>query len=176
MRSIGLGRRTALAGGVALASASLIRPREARAAKGLTVVLESEVTILDPHATTVAITRSFSLHVFDMLFAMNEAGEIKPQMVDKWEVSADKLTWTFTLRDGLEFHDGQPVTTEDVLASLKRWAVRDGLGQILWAKLADAKAVIAAMQAREVRQITAPRALLLHTDDGIQFYQLQSSL
>ena len=60
----------------------MIRPREARAAKGLTVVLESEVTILDPHFTTAAITRTFGLHVFDMLFAMNEKGEIKPQMVD----------------------------------------------------------------------------------------------
>jgi peptide/nickel transport system substrate-binding protein len=48
------------------------------------------------------------------------------------EVSDDKLTWTFTLRDGLEFHDGQPVTTEDVLASLKRWASRDSLGAVLW--------------------------------------------
>ena len=56
-----------MAGGVALAGASLIRPREARAAKGLTVVLESEVTILDPHATTAAITRTFGLHVFDSL-------------------------------------------------------------------------------------------------------------
>jgi peptide/nickel transport system substrate-binding protein len=79
MRSIGLGRRTALAGGVALASASLIRSREARAAKGLTVVLESEVTILDPHATTAAITRTFGTHVFDTLFAMNDKGESKPQ-------------------------------------------------------------------------------------------------
>ena len=60
-------------------------PREARAAKALTVVLESEVTILDPHVTTAAITRTFGLHVFDMLFAMNEKGEIKPQMVDSFD-------------------------------------------------------------------------------------------
>ena len=78
MSRIGLGRRATLAGGTALAAASLIQPREARATRGLTVVLESEVTILDPHATTVNITRSFALHVFDTLFAMNEAGEIRP--------------------------------------------------------------------------------------------------
>ena len=58
MRSRQLGRRTALAAGAALATTSLIGSREARAAKSLTVVLESEATILDPHATTVAITRS----------------------------------------------------------------------------------------------------------------------
>ena len=61
--------------------------------------------------------------------------QVKPQMVDKWSTSDDKLTWTFTLRDGLEFHDGAPVTAEDVVPSLKRWAVRDPLGQMLWTKV-----------------------------------------
>ena len=128
MSRIGLGRRATLAGGTALAAASLIQPREARATRGLTVVLESEVTILDPHYITATITRTFGLHVFDMLFAMNEKGEIKPQMVESWEASSDKLGWTFVLRDGLKFHDGAPVTAADCVASLKRWAVRDALG------------------------------------------------
>ena len=70
----GFGRRTAIVGGAALATASLVRPREARAAKAMTVVLESEVTILDPHVITATITRTFGLHVFDMLFAMNDKG------------------------------------------------------------------------------------------------------
>src|SRR5438876_5115332 len=123
----GLGRRTAIAGGAALATASLIRPRGAYAAKALTVVLESEVTILDPHFITATITRTFGLHVFDMLFAMNEKGAIKPQMVESWEVSPDKLNWSFTLRPGLKWHDGQPVTAADCVASLNRWAKRDSL-------------------------------------------------
>ena len=76
-----------MAGGAALATASLIRPREARAAKSMTVVLESEVTILDPHVITATITRTFGLHVFDMLFAMNEKGEIKPQMVEGYDAA-----------------------------------------------------------------------------------------
>src|SRR5882757_510207 len=126
-----LGRRTTLAGGAALAGATLIRPREARAAKAMTVVLESEVTILDPHFITATITRTFGLHVFDMLFAMNEQGEIRPQMVDSWEVSADKLSWSFKLRDGLKWHDGAAVTAADCVASLKRWSVRDPLGKML---------------------------------------------
>src|SRR5712671_1822427 len=95
----GLRRRGALAGGATLAAASLIGPRQARAAKGLTVVLESEVTILDPHIITATITRTFGLHVFDMLFAMNEKGKIKPQMIESWQASADKLAWSFTLRE-----------------------------------------------------------------------------
>lgn len=140
MRNLGIGRRSVFAGGVALASASLIRPRDARAAKSLTVVLESEVTILDPHITTVNITRSFALHVFDTLFAMNEKGEIKPQMVDRWESSADQLTWTFVLRDALKWHDGTAVTAEDCVASLKRWATRDALGKMLSADTASLEA------------------------------------
>ena len=74
MRSVG--RRGTLAGGAALAGATLTRPREARAAKAMTVVLESEVTILDPHFITATITRTFGLHVFDMLLALNVKGEI----------------------------------------------------------------------------------------------------
>ncbi len=138
MRS--LGRRETFAGGAAVAAASLIRPREARAAQAMTVVLESEVTILDPYFTTATITRTFGLHVFDMLFAMNEKSEIKPQMVDSWQTSADKLTWTFTLRDGLKFHDGSPVTAADVVASLKRWSARDSLGKMLFADAASVDA------------------------------------
>jgi peptide/nickel transport system substrate-binding protein len=52
-------------------------------------------------------------------------------MVDKWSVSPDKRLWTFTLRDKLEFHDGKPVTGEDVIASLARWGKRDAMGQKL---------------------------------------------
>ena len=140
MRS--LGRRGTLAGGAAsLAGVGLIRPREARAATAMTVVLESEVTILDPHYITATITRTFGLHVFDMLFAMNEKGEIKPQMVDSWEASADGLNWSFRLRDGLKWHDGTAVTAADCVASLKRWSVRDPLGKMLMADAASLEAV-----------------------------------
>ena len=52
-------------------------------------------------------------------------------MVDKWELSTDKLTYTFTLRDGLKFHDGQPVPSIDCITSLERWGKQDALGQKL---------------------------------------------
>ena len=126
-----------------LAACALAIPGAATAQqpKTLRVVMHSDLKILDPIWTTAFIVRNHGYMIYDTLFALDGNLQIKPQMVDTWTVSPDKLTWTFTLRDGLEFHDGQPVTTEDVLASLKRWAVRDGLGQILWAKLADAKAI-----------------------------------
>ena len=106
----------------------------------MTVVLESEVTILDPHITTATITRTFGLHVFDMLFAMNEKGEIKPQMVDSWQPAPTSSPGRFTLRDGLKLHDGTPVTAADCVASLKRWAMRDPLGKMLMADTASLEA------------------------------------
>jgi peptide/nickel transport system substrate-binding protein len=105
------------------------------------VVNHSDLKILDPIWTTAYIVRNHGYMIYDTLFALDGNLEVKPQMVDKWTTSDDKLTWTFTLRDGLEFHDGNPVTSEDVIPSLKRWAVRDPLGQALWSKVADVKAV-----------------------------------
>jgi peptide/nickel transport system substrate-binding protein len=105
----------------------------AHAEKNLAAVLESEVVFLDPLSTTANITRTFGYLVYDTLFAMDGKGEIKPQMVKDWTVSPDKLTWTFHLRDGLKFHDGQPVTAADCVASLRRWGPRDALGRMLMA-------------------------------------------
>ena len=107
----------------------------------LRVVMHSDLKILDPIWTTAFIVRNHGYMIYDTLFALDGNLQIQPQMVDKWSVSDDKLVWTFTLRDGLAFHDGAPVTSEDVIASLKRWAARDGLGQVLWAKVAEARAV-----------------------------------
>lgn len=64
-----------------------------------------------------------------MLFAIDDDGNYHPQMVEDFTVSDDRLTYTFRLREGLEFHDGQPVTSEDVVASIRRWAQREALGQ-----------------------------------------------
>src|SRR5687768_15300468 len=95
----------------------------------LKAVMHSDLKIVDPIWTTAYITRNHGYMVYDTLFAMDEKGEIKPQMVDKYDVSADKLTYTFTLRDGLTWHDGAPVTADDCVASIKRWAAKDSLGQ-----------------------------------------------
>lgn len=98
-------------------------------AQTLKAVMHSDIKILDPIWVSSVITRAYSYMIYDTLFAMDEHGEIKPQMVDKYDVSADKLIYTFTLRDGLVWHDGLPVKAEDCIASIKRWAARDPLGQ-----------------------------------------------
>lgn len=126
-------RRTLLLAGAALAAGAAL-PRAGRAAaRPLTAVLESEVTILDPHVTTAAITRTFGYHVWDTLFAMDAAGTFRPQMVGAYETSPDGLRWRFALRPGLRFHDGAPVTGADCVASLGRWAPLDSLGRMLLA-------------------------------------------
>jgi peptide/nickel transport system substrate-binding protein len=113
----------------AAAVAVLVSVGPAPAQKTVRAVMHSDLKILDPIWTTAYIVRNHGYMVYDVLFAQDEKGEIKPQMVDKYEVSADKLTHTFTLRDGLLWHDGQPVTAEDCVASIKRWGAKDATGQ-----------------------------------------------
>lgn len=98
----------------------------------LRTVPSSDLKILDPIWTTANITRNHGFMIYDTLFGMDEQGVIKPQMVDKYTASADNKVWTFTLRPGLKFHDGAPVTSQDVIASLARWAKRDTLGQKMY--------------------------------------------
>ncbi|WP_136685144.1 ABC transporter substrate-binding protein [Falsirhodobacter xinxiangensis] len=96
----------------------------------VTAVMHSDLRVLDPVITTAHITRDHAYMIYDVLVAEDANGEIKPQMAD-FTVSDDLLTYTFTLRDGLAFHDGAPVTAEDVVASLTRWGKRDTGGQLL---------------------------------------------
>jgi peptide/nickel transport system substrate-binding protein len=96
--------------------------------KVLRVVPHSNLNILDPIWTTQYMARNHGYMVYDTLFATDEKSRIQPQMVDQWSVSPDNRLWTFTLRGGLEFHDGKPVTSEDVIASLERWGKRDSMG------------------------------------------------
>ena len=123
-------RRSLIA--IASLATALLAPLSAQAqANTLRVVPHANVTILDPIWTTAFVTRNHGYMIYDTLFGTDLAGKVKPQMVDKWSMSKDSLSWTFTLRDGLEFHDGKPVTSEDVVASLKRWASRDSFGGVL---------------------------------------------
>lgn len=125
--------RRQLAGCLAAALAgAAVLPAQAQApASTLKIIAQSNITILDPIWTTAYVSRNYGYMVYDTLFGTDAQGKIKPQMVDKWSVSKDKKTWTFTLREGLEFHDGKPVTSDDVVASLKRWSSRDTLGGLL---------------------------------------------
>ncbi|MBS0518951.1 MAG: ABC transporter substrate-binding protein [Proteobacteria bacterium] len=119
--------------GLMAASALAMPPLAARAQDKavLRVAPETLSRILDPHFTTSFTTRDFGYLVYDTLFAVDDHFQPKPQMVERYTLSDDKLTWTFVLRPGLQWHDGQPVTAADCVASLNRWASRDSMGQTM---------------------------------------------
>ncbi len=102
-----------------------------------------DVKVLDPTIASDSIARNFGYMIYDTLFAVDDKLGIKPQMVESWTTTNDGKLWTFTLRAGLSFSDGQPVTSDDVIASLKRWSAVDSMGQQLnahgaaWAKSDD---------------------------------------
>src|SRR6188474_3593980 len=84
----------------------------------LRIVPHSNLASLDPIWTTAYMSRNHGYMIYDTLFGSDEKNQVKPQMVESWSVSPDNRLWTFKLRPGLEFHDGKPVTGEDVTASL----------------------------------------------------------
>jgi peptide/nickel transport system substrate-binding protein len=98
----------------------------------LRVVPQADLQNIDPVWTTAAITANHSYMVYDTLFALDESLEPQPQMVDEYEISDDGLTYTFTLREGLVFHDGSPVEAKDAVASIKRWSAKrsDGMAMM----------------------------------------------
>jgi peptide/nickel transport system substrate-binding protein len=114
-----------------LAVAAVLCPPAALAQgqKVLKFIPQADLRILDPITTTAYITRNHGYMIYDTLFATDAKFQVQPQMVDKYELSKDQLTYTFTLRDGLKFHDSQPVRSADCIASIERWAKRDALGQ-----------------------------------------------
>jgi len=122
------------------ASAAGLLGAAAASAQTLKVAMGSDVKILDPIWSTAYIQRDFGYMVWDVLFAMDDKFEVKPEMVETWDVSPDKLTWTFTLRDN-KWSNGEPVTSEDCIASIKRWGARDSMGQRMMASVAGFEAV-----------------------------------
>ena len=164
-RSFGL-----LAAGVAAAS----RPVRAAGDSTIKVIPQSDLRILDPVVTTATITGNHANMIYDTLFAMNGAGEAKPQMVESWSSDQDRLVWHFTLRPGLTWHDGSAVTTADVLPSLRRWAARAVNGQLMMA-------YVESMTAQDARVFTIrfkkPYGPVLETlgDSGLPAFIMRES-
>lgn len=117
----------------AFAAGALTPLASAHAQTTARIVLQAPLRVLDPVFTNAYITRNHAYMVYETLFALDAAGKPQPAMVESWKESQDKLSYTLTLRKGLKFHDGSPVTGEDVVASLKRWSDRDAVGQRLMA-------------------------------------------
>ena len=121
-------RRSFLAAPAVLLASRALAQQPART---LRVVMHSDLKIIDPIWTTAYIVRNHGYMIYDTLFALDDKLEPRPQMVESWTTSDDGLVWTFKLRDGLKWNDGPPVTSADVLPSLKRWMDKDAVGGLL---------------------------------------------
>src|SRR5437763_17040720 len=129
------------------------------AGKTITAVMHSDLRTIDPGFTTAYITRDHGYMVYDTLLATDSNFKVQPQMAD-WKVSDDKLTYTFTLRDGLKWHDGAPVTAADCVASPERWGKNDNMGQ----KLMDFTASIEPIDAKTFAlKLKEPYGLVLES-------------
>jgi peptide/nickel transport system substrate-binding protein len=115
-------------------SSSLGLPRIARAqgTRTLRFVPQADAAVLDPMITTGLVNRNHGFLVFDTLYGVDENLQPQPQMAAGHVLEDGGKIWVMTLREGLKFHDGQPVRGRDVVASLKRWASRDALGNSLF--------------------------------------------
>ena len=130
-------RRDFLSGTAALGTGLLAAPSLSLAqdAKVLRFVPQANLPNLDAVVGTQYVVRNAALLVWDTLYGVNSQLVAQPQMADSAETSDDGRTWTFKLRPGLMFHDGTKVLPADIAASLKRWMVRDSMGQIIAAQL-----------------------------------------
>ena len=131
-------RRRSFLGGSASTVTMLLSARLSAGTQSADTVLRfvphADLSIIDPHWSGAYITRNYGYMIYDTLFAVDSAFQPRPQMVESWSVSDDGLAWNFRLRGHLAFHNGAPVRAADVVASLKRWGVRnDSYGQQLLA-------------------------------------------
>ena len=132
-----LPRRSLLAAGAAIAgigaSTRLATPALAQgaAARTLRFIPHANLAAVDPVATSGYIVRNFGFMIYDTLFGVDPNFQVRPQMVESHETSADGRTWKFRLREGLRFHDNEPVRARDAVASIRRWGARDSMGQTL---------------------------------------------
>ncbi len=131
---VSLPRRSLLAG-AAFGAAASIAPRPARAQRRdpreLRFITAVGLTVLDPIWTTSLVTLNHAYGVYDTLYGVGQDLSPRPQMVAGHTVSDDGRTWEFRLRDGLLFHDGEPVLARDAVASMRRWWRRDSFGQLV---------------------------------------------
>ena len=106
----------------------------------LRFVPQANLSLLDPIFTTAQPTVNHGWAIYDLLFGINGKLEAKPQMADGYSLSDDGRIYTIKLRDGLKFHNGEPVRAQDCAPSLARWAARETIGQTVWQYVDECKA------------------------------------
>ncbi|SDJ98984.1 peptide/nickel transport system substrate-binding protein [Bradyrhizobium sp. Rc2d] len=131
--------KAGLAAGAAAAMPAVVRaqPAAPSAARTVRMVKAYQLVSYDPVFTTSNSTQDHAYAIYDTLFGLDSKGVPQMQMVGNWDVSSDKKTYTFELRDGLGWHDGARVTAADCVASIRRWAQNNPSGQLLLERARD---------------------------------------
>ena len=129
-------RRQILVGaGATLGASALGAPALGQGTQGaarlLKYIPETDLAILDPIVTTAYVTRNHAYMVWDTLYGLDADYQAHPQMVERHAVEDEGRRVTMKLREGLRFHNGEAVRARDCVASIRRWAARDPLGEVL---------------------------------------------
>ena len=98
----------------------------------LRVATEAEPPLLDPHLTTTGIVLRLSMHWMEAPFNQGEKYDIIPELVDSYQPSSDFKTWDIKFRQGVLFHNGKEMTTEDIVPSLNRWGKGISYGKLMY--------------------------------------------
>jgi peptide/nickel transport system substrate-binding protein len=134
-------RRTFLKASAATAIPASFAIAQPASARTLRFVPQANLSLLDPVFTTAQPTVNHGWAIYDLLFGVNARLEPKPQMAEGYTVSEDDRTYVIKLREGLKFHNGEPVRAQDCAPSLKRWAARETIGQTIWQYVDECSAV-----------------------------------
>ena len=127
-------RRNFLAGAAAsgaVAAAGAHAPAIAQGVRVLKFIPQANLTSIDPVWTTATISLTHGYHVYDTLYGVDSQFRPRPQMAEGHTISDDRRTWTIKLREGLKFHNNEPVRAQDCVPSIERWGKRDAPGQVL---------------------------------------------
>lgn len=135
-----LTRRSLLAAGAAASALPSPVLAQGAARNVLRFIPHANLGAVDPVATSGYIVRNYGFMVYDTLFAVDTEFRTRPQMIEGHEVSGDGRLWQFRLREGLRFHDNEPVRAVDCAASIRRWGARDTMGQTLMTAVDEIRA------------------------------------
>src|SRR5439155_10867222 len=100
-----------------------------------------EPPALDAHWTTASITEALTNHIYEGLYSLDSSARPIPMLAEGHTISKDGLNYTFKLRQGIKFHNGKDMTSDDVVASLTRWGKQSVYGKALFAQVAEFRAV-----------------------------------
>jgi len=124
-------RRDLIRGSAAAALPTRFAIAQSARARVLRFVPHANLTLLDPIFTTATVTINHGWAIYDALFGIDNQFRPRPQMAEGYTVSDDGRTYLIRLRDGLKFHNGEPVRAQDCAPSLARWAARETIGQTM---------------------------------------------